>query len=829
MAEPVYLNFDLQIEPAPEGYRARVVASPLDRACCSEFALSLPETRLSQSAHVDEIKAFGTRLFRAVFADEIYSYLRRSQDEAERQGADGLRIRLLLTDVPELADLPWEYLYDPTHEQFLSLSTKTPIVRYLDLSQRVQPLAVKRPLRILVMISSPEGQPPLDVDEEWARLSQALAELQAEGRVELELLDGATLPALQTQLRKKAYHVFHYVGHGGFDERLQDGVLILEGEEGQSQAVKGEVLGALLHNEPSLRLALLNACEGARGSQADPFAGTAQGLVRKRIPAVIAMQTRISDEAAKIFAYEFYRALADDYPVDKALTEARVAIYSQGNEWEWGAPVLFMRSSDARLDEGAPPPDHPSRSRAQVRLGPLAVPVTPLLAVPLVVAVALLLLGFVFLGPAEMGGRFNVAVADVGMMDAAGRMTSSEDSQLLTEWIVAGLEEANDKSERGNIELWHDGLSLTEKRTKLGMVSGQTAEERLESARELAEKVNAHVVVYGHLTSAEEPAALILEFYVAPRVRVESVATIGRYQLGDPLPVPKNLTSEPLALESLAARVQDRSSLLFWLLLGLRDDLLGRPNDALATFRQAETELPGLREQGDGKEHLYYFKGRAALFLDFYEEAEDALQAALASNPQYARAHIALGSVYLDIAQTLESPEQRLSEPKNLEQAVNHYQQGVDFARASNDPLTEVIGHLALGHAYRVQGETWYVLQDYAEAEHYFKEAIRELKLVLEPLDTTKQYRLLAQAYAALGAAHIQNGQLQGVLGDGIASRQEFEAAREAYAGCITQGEKAPEDELLHAEIIAHQEKGCQRWDGIVEGILLDLPGGRNE
>ncbi len=297
MGELTYLNFDLQIERGQEGYRARVVASPLNRACCSQFGLPPEEVLPPPRAGLDEIKAFGAWLFRAVFDDEIYSHLRLSQDEAERKGAGGLRICLLLTDVPELADLPWEYLFDPARDQFLSLSTKTPIVRYLDISQRVQPLAVKPPLRALVVISSPKDQPPLDADQEWARLNQALEGLQGEGRIELELLEEATLPALQTRLRWGNFQIFHYVGHGGFDERTGDGVLMLEDTDGMSQAVSGEVLGSLLHNETTLRLALLNACEGARGSETDPFSGTAQSLVRKRTPAVIAMQEAVSDQA----------------------------------------------------------------------------------------------------------------------------------------------------------------------------------------------------------------------------------------------------------------------------------------------------------------------------------------------------------------------------------------------------------------------------------------------------------------------------------------------------------------------------------------------------
>ena len=838
MAQPIYLNFDLELERRADGYGAQVVASPLDRACCSEFNLSLDEAPPGDLASLDEIKAFGTRLFQAVFSDEIYSYLRLSQDEAERQGADGLRIRLILTEVPELADLPWEYLYDPGRAQFLSLSTKTPIVRYLDLSERVQPLTVKPPLRVLVMISSPKDQPALDVDQEWTQLSHALAELQAAGRVELELLKDATLPTLQTQLRQREYHVFHYVGHGAFDDRLQDGLLILENEEGLSQPVRGEVLGALLHNGTTLKLALLNACEGAKGSRSDPFAGTAQSLVRKQIPAVIAMQTAISDEAAKTFASEFYRALADDYPVDKALTEARMAIYLQGNEREWAIPVLFMRTSDARLEAVQPavvapvPPALASGAKAparrKVRIGPLAIPLVPLIVVPLLLLAVLAILASVLPGPAQMSERFNVAIADVGVLGGQGQMGRTDESKLLTRWIVESIEGANAISERGNIALWHDGLPLTEKRTRLGAVAGQTAPERAQFAAELAEKVNAHVVIYAHIDESEDPPQFVLEFFVAPRVRRESAAVIGRYQLGDPISMPEAFTQDPLAAESVGGRVEDRAALMFWLLLGLRDDLLGEPAQALALLRDAEEELASLPERGEGKEHLYYLKGRAALFMNAYAEAEASLQKALKSNPDYARAQMALGSVYLDMAQTEQTPEERLQDPSNLEQAVANYQRALDLAKQANEPLTEIIARLALAGAYRLEAETLksVTTPDLAAAGRLYQQAIDELRLVLDPLDQAEQYRLLAQAYSTLGAAYLQHGQLLEIQGERSAARAQYEAAQEAYAACIAQREKAPEDKLLQSEIIDHEQNGCQPWADATENILSSFDGG---
>ena len=94
---------------------------------------------------------------------------------------------------------------------------------------------------------------------------------------------------------------------------------------------------------------LLNACEGARASLNDPFSGAAQSLVLKGIPAVIAMQFEVSDEAAIALASGFYAALADDYPVDAALTEARKAVFAAGCAVEWGTPVLYLRAADGRI------------------------------------------------------------------------------------------------------------------------------------------------------------------------------------------------------------------------------------------------------------------------------------------------------------------------------------------------------------------------------------------------------------------------------------------------------------------------------------------------
>jgi len=406
-----YLDFDLLIERSGKGYRARVLSSPSGEAS-REFLLPFTREQLEifvlraiglgsrrrvrriESPEMREIKGFGRELFEAVFDDEVNTCLRRSLDEADRRRA-GLRIRLRLDDTDgepavKLFDVPWEFMYDPGGIGFLCLSRASPLVRYPDLPRPIQPLAVAPPLRLLVMISSPRDAPRLDVEHEGAKLEQALQTPIENGLITIDRLENPTLEQLQRRLRTSEYHVFHFIGHGGYDERSEEGVLLLENDEGRGDPVSAQFLRTLFQNHRSLRLAVLNACEGARTDPTDPFAGVAQSLVQGGVSAVIAMQFEISDEAAITLSSEFYSALADGYPVDAALAEARTAVYTRVNTVEWAVPVLYLRSPDGSIfDVATPPPaERPHPPAPPEKEEAPAAPATDRTRSPVVVAAA---------------------------------------------------------------------------------------------------------------------------------------------------------------------------------------------------------------------------------------------------------------------------------------------------------------------------------------------------------------------------------------------------------------------------------------------------------
>lgn len=401
-----YEDFSVQIEARDDGTgRARVIASPAGEGDGS-FRVPVSHAELERiAAHVadgvehrrrrrrglagdgpggdgpvapPELRDVGARLFQALFAPGVRSRYDHSLGQIMRQSECGLRLKLhMALDDPATArlhDLPWEYLLRPDDGAFLGLSRSTAIVRYLSLPLPSERPLLPLPLRILAITAAPRDEEALALDDEMDALHAAW---RAVPGVEVEHLTDATLDALRQALLEREFHVLHFMGHGGLGAD-GEGMLCFEDGRGNVRPVSGPDLAQQLRDFKSLRLVVLNACDSARSVAAAPFTGAATALLQAGVPAVLAMQFPITDEAALAFSQMFYRRLAAGDPVDTAVAEGRLAVQRRlPGTLEWGTPALFLRAPDGRLFE---PPESASAAISDLTGTAVAVERAPLFA-----------------------------------------------------------------------------------------------------------------------------------------------------------------------------------------------------------------------------------------------------------------------------------------------------------------------------------------------------------------------------------------------------------------------------------------------------------------
>jgi len=295
-----------------------------------------------------DLPALGVALYECLFVGEINLVFQRALGETLGCDDLGLRLRLRLNP-PELTALPWEYLYSPERRLFLAASVETPVSRYLNLPEPIRQLACPAQINLLAVVTKNSG---LDTSDEQLALKEVATKLG--GKINLTFLEGeATSMAIRAALRKKAYHIFHYAGHGSFESNAA--FIHLDHAENLTAPMSAGHFAQFFVDYPSLRFVFLNACQGAARSAREALVGVAPQLVLRGVPAVVAMQDRIANDDAILFATEFYEELCNSHDsgqVEAAISRARKALLQERpTSAVFGNPVLYLRADDGRLWE----------------------------------------------------------------------------------------------------------------------------------------------------------------------------------------------------------------------------------------------------------------------------------------------------------------------------------------------------------------------------------------------------------------------------------------------------------------------------------------------
>jgi CHAT domain len=339
---------------SPSGEATATMRLPFDkeeienrlRALQTTLIWSTAKTRRVISEGEQPVLQFGAALFDALIAGDVRVLVGASRDRATQEGK---RLRLVLRiRPPELSRLPWEFLYNTGSDEYLALTM--PLLRYPEVLEPRRPLEVSPPLEILGMVARPSDRDPLEIEEEQQWLQAALVDLERAGQIRLTWIEGQTWRDLQRAMRQGRWHVFHFIGHGGFDRTADEGVIALADDQDGTRLLHAGDLSLLLRDHAPLRLVLLNACDTGRAGALDPFSSTAGALVRRGIPAVVAMQYEISDRAAIEFTRTFYGALADGFPIDVGVMEARRSVklaHRSSLEWAHRCCISVRRTRES--------------------------------------------------------------------------------------------------------------------------------------------------------------------------------------------------------------------------------------------------------------------------------------------------------------------------------------------------------------------------------------------------------------------------------------------------------------------------------------------------
>ena len=324
---------------------------------------------------------YGLELFYALVDGPMRRAYDTASGYAEAQTSGRLRLRLWIDhEAAELHALAWERMHfvaqgDATP---LSITGARPLSRYIGLETAAPAPIRDYPTRMLFAIANPDDLDayrlaPIDVAQEVASVYDAIGPLQKAGQIELWLMPGRTkLPAnLRRQLTEAGvhivhgnttlkrltqtlsfsdYHILHFLGHGRFSKRRKTAALVLEDDAGHVQVVEDEELIAKLPTESLPHLVFTASCESARRDPGNnnPFVGLAPKLVRAGVPSVIAMQDYIPITAARTLSQDFYRHLLEHGSIDRALAQARRALYD-AQDTTWAIPTLFMRTPTGYL------------------------------------------------------------------------------------------------------------------------------------------------------------------------------------------------------------------------------------------------------------------------------------------------------------------------------------------------------------------------------------------------------------------------------------------------------------------------------------------------
>ncbi len=251
----------------------------------------------------------------------------------------------------QLARLPWELVYAPDQEsgRWKALARHSVITRLIPgpASCDARKLTISPKVLFVVgaEIDDPAIRPGAEFFSIWERLQQQ--DVYFDFRVLLR----PSSQQIEAELTSFEPSVVHFICHG--DDADGGGRLKLVSKDAHGRLTPdsrsaGHFLDLLEGTKGYPPVVVLSACySGATGSaSARVDAPLAAQLVDGGVPVVVGMGGRVSDQACRLFAEQFYQALLSGQPITEATALGRRAGLKHGADpdqtIDWALPMLFI-------------------------------------------------------------------------------------------------------------------------------------------------------------------------------------------------------------------------------------------------------------------------------------------------------------------------------------------------------------------------------------------------------------------------------------------------------------------------------------------------------
>lgn len=287
--------------------------------------------------------------------EHLYKLIHRGSvgTEWDKLKGDGKSRLMLDIEPPEIARLPWELICNEA--DWLGTHPEHTIVRKFHPTNPVQNLKAPEffPLRILIFVGSIPDDPKVSAEEEIRQIRYDIRNRfnLVHRIIDLEIVHNRSLTDLGNIYTAFKPHIFHFIGHGGFDPLGKPSLILNFFNAHHQMETKFWDAASILTSFNSWgiipRFVFLNACRSNVPVDKDTNAmawSVGQSFRRLNVPAVLTMQADIKGKIAGVFAGALYKFLAELDPLDKALVRARAEISNRVglDTRDWATPVLTV-------------------------------------------------------------------------------------------------------------------------------------------------------------------------------------------------------------------------------------------------------------------------------------------------------------------------------------------------------------------------------------------------------------------------------------------------------------------------------------------------------